>query len=29
VVWGVMAVAAKVRAELGIDTFFIDLPTGL
>jgi dinuclear metal center YbgI/SA1388 family protein len=28
-VWGVKAVAAKVSAELGVDTFFIDLPTGL
>ena len=28
-VWGVKAVAAKASAELGIETFFIDLPTGL
>jgi dinuclear metal center YbgI/SA1388 family protein len=28
-VWGVKAVAAKVNAELGIETCFIDLPTGL
>ena len=28
-VWGVKAVAEKAHAELGIETFFIDLPTGL
>ncbi|MCX7027348.1 MAG: Nif3-like dinuclear metal center hexameric protein [Spirochaetes bacterium] len=28
-VWGVKAVAAKANSELGIETCFIDLPTGL
>jgi dinuclear metal center YbgI/SA1388 family protein len=27
--WGVKAVAEKVSRELGLETFFIDLPTGL
>lgn len=28
-IWGVKAVAEKARAELGLETFFIDVPTGL
>ncbi len=28
-VWGVQAVAAKLSAEKGVETLFIDLPTGL
>jgi putative NIF3 family GTP cyclohydrolase 1 type 2 len=27
--WGVKAVAEKAHAELGLETIFIDLPTGL
>lgn len=28
-VWGVKAIAARLAAEKGIETFFVDLPTGL
>jgi putative NIF3 family GTP cyclohydrolase 1 type 2 len=28
-VWGVKAVAARLAAEKGVETVFIDLPTGL